>query len=164
MSTMASKITGVSVVCSTVCSDADQRKPQSSVSLACVRGIHRWIPLTKGQWRWKCFHLMTFIVFITQGMKRKELIFYFKICFYDANFATFRFRYQIVNLPWWQNGAINMCITIASQYDLMHDDTTSLPNECSLIDNERLTGAISIIRNTKRSVIIWNRKFVFKRD
>ena len=37
----ASQITGVSNVYSTVCSGADQRKHQSSVSLAFVRGIHR---------------------------------------------------------------------------------------------------------------------------
>ena len=42
MSTMLSQITGVSIVCSTVCSGADQRKHQSSASLAFVRGIHRW--------------------------------------------------------------------------------------------------------------------------
>ena len=42
MSTMASRISGASIVCSTVCSGADQRKHQSSASLACVRGIHRW--------------------------------------------------------------------------------------------------------------------------
>ena len=43
-------------------SGADQRKHQSSASLAYVRGIHRWprwIPLTNGQQRGKCFHLMT---------------------------------------------------------------------------------------------------------
>ena len=34
MSTMASQITSVSIVCSTVCSNADQRKHQSSASLA----------------------------------------------------------------------------------------------------------------------------------
>ena len=33
MSTMTSQITGVSIVCSTVCSGADQRKHQSSASL-----------------------------------------------------------------------------------------------------------------------------------
>ena len=43
MSTMASQITGVSIVYSTVCSGADQRKHQSSASLAFVRGIHRWL-------------------------------------------------------------------------------------------------------------------------
>ena len=42
MSAMASQITDVSIVCSTVCSDADQRKHQSSTSLSFVRGIHRW--------------------------------------------------------------------------------------------------------------------------
>ena len=41
MSTMSSQITGVSIVCSMVCSGADQRKHQSSASLAFVRGIHR---------------------------------------------------------------------------------------------------------------------------
>ena len=42
MSEMASQITGVSIVCSTGGSGADQRKHQSSASLAIVRGIHRW--------------------------------------------------------------------------------------------------------------------------
>ena len=37
MSAMASQITGVSSVCSTVCSGADQRKHQSFASLACIR-------------------------------------------------------------------------------------------------------------------------------
>ena len=61
MSAMAYKITSLAVVYSTVYSDADQRKHQSSASLAFVWGIHRdrWIPRTKGQWRGKCFHLMT---------------------------------------------------------------------------------------------------------
>ena len=39
---VASQITCVSTVCSSVCSGADQRKHQSSVSLAFMRGIHRW--------------------------------------------------------------------------------------------------------------------------
>ena len=61
MSTMASQITSLTVVYSPVYSDTDQRKHQSSASLAFVWGIHRdrWIPRTKGQLRGKCFHLMT---------------------------------------------------------------------------------------------------------
>ena len=61
MTTMASQITSLTVVYSTVYSDAHQRKHQSSASLAFVWGIHRdrWIPRTKGQLRGKCFHLMT---------------------------------------------------------------------------------------------------------
>ena len=42
MSAMASQITGVSIVCSTVCPGADLRIHQSSASLAFVRGIHGW--------------------------------------------------------------------------------------------------------------------------
>ena len=41
-STMTSQITSLAIVYSTVYSGADQRKLQSSTSLAFVRGIHRW--------------------------------------------------------------------------------------------------------------------------
>ena len=57
MSMMASKITGVWIVCTIVCSGADQRKYQSSASLAFVRGIHWW-PVDcphKGPVIWKMF-------------------------------------------------------------------------------------------------------------
>ena len=42
MSKMASQITSLMIVYSTVYSGADQRKTQSSASLAFVRGIRRW--------------------------------------------------------------------------------------------------------------------------
>ena len=41
MGTMASQITSLAIVSSTVCSGADERKHQSSESLSFVRGIHR---------------------------------------------------------------------------------------------------------------------------
>ena len=41
MGAIASQITSPTIVYSTVYSDADQRKQQSSASLAFVRGIHR---------------------------------------------------------------------------------------------------------------------------
>ena len=41
MSAMASQITSVPKVCTTVCTGSDQSKHQSSASLAFVRGIHR---------------------------------------------------------------------------------------------------------------------------
>ena len=61
MGPIASQITSLTIVNSIVYSGADQRKHQSSASLAFVWGIHRdrWIPRTKGQLRGKCFHLMT---------------------------------------------------------------------------------------------------------
>ena len=42
MSAIASQITSLTIVYSTVYSDADQRKHQNSASLAFVWGIHRW--------------------------------------------------------------------------------------------------------------------------
>ena len=55
MGTMVSQISGISIVCSIVCLDANQRKHQSSTSLAFVWGgsIH------KGPVMQKYFHLMT---------------------------------------------------------------------------------------------------------
>ena len=53
MGTIVSQITSLTIVYSTVYSDADQIKHQSSASLAFVRGIHRG-PVTR-----KSFHLMT---------------------------------------------------------------------------------------------------------
>ena len=42
MYAMATQATGVLIVYSTVCSGADQRKHQSSASLAFAMGIHQW--------------------------------------------------------------------------------------------------------------------------
>ena len=42
MSAIASQITGVSIVCSAVCSGENQRKRQSSASLAFLKGTHWW--------------------------------------------------------------------------------------------------------------------------
>ena len=42
MSAMTSQITNISIVCSTVGSNTNQRKPQSPALLAFVWGIHRW--------------------------------------------------------------------------------------------------------------------------
>ena len=56
-SMMASQITSVSDVCSTGCSGADQRKHQSSVSMAFVRRINQWPVCSphKGLVMWKMF-------------------------------------------------------------------------------------------------------------
>ena len=52
MTTIASQITSLAVVYSTAYLDADQRKHQSSASLAFVWGIHRsrWIPAQKASY------------------------------------------------------------------------------------------------------------------
>ena len=48
---MASQITSLTIVYSTVYSDADQRQHESSASLAFVRGIHRWPVNSPHNWR-----------------------------------------------------------------------------------------------------------------
>ena len=65
------QITSLTVVYSIVYSGADQRKHQSSASLAFVRGIHRdrWIPRTNGHQRGKCFHLMTSSWFVDINLR-----------------------------------------------------------------------------------------------
>ena len=50
MGAMASQITSLSIVYSTIYSAADQRKHQSSASLAFVRGIHRWPVNSPHKW------------------------------------------------------------------------------------------------------------------
>ena len=72
MATIASHITSRTIVYSVVYSDTNQRKHQSSASLAFVREIHRdrWIPRTNGQLRGKCFHLMTSSCIIMQRTAR----------------------------------------------------------------------------------------------
>ena len=61
MGAMASQITSLTIVYSTVYSGADHRKHQSSASLAFVRGIHRWPVYSphKGPVMGNCFHLIT---------------------------------------------------------------------------------------------------------
>ena len=50
MGTVASQITSLSIVYSTVRSDADQRKHQSSALLVFVRWIHRWPVNSPHKW------------------------------------------------------------------------------------------------------------------
>ena len=50
MGAIASQITTFAIVCSTVYSEADQRKHQSSASLAFVWGIHWWPVNSPHKW------------------------------------------------------------------------------------------------------------------
>ena len=50
MGALASQITSLTIVYSDVYSDADQRKHQRSVSLAFMRGIHRWLVNSPHKW------------------------------------------------------------------------------------------------------------------
>ena len=62
MGAMASQITSLTIVYSTVYSDADQGQHQNAASLAFVRGIHRWPVNSPHKWPVTFpfgFHLMT---------------------------------------------------------------------------------------------------------
>ena len=75
MVAMASQITNLKIVYSTVYSGVDQRKYQSSASLAFVRGIHRW-PVDspyKGPVTWKMFPFDDLIMAPGQERKIKKL-------------------------------------------------------------------------------------------
>ena len=69
MSAMASQITGVSIVFPTVCSGKDQRKHQSSASLAFVRGIHRWPVNSPHNWpvTWKMLPFDDVVMLMTSS-------------------------------------------------------------------------------------------------
>ena len=75
MGTMASQITSLTIVYSTVSSDADQRKHQSSASLAFVRGIHRGPVNSPHKWpvSRKMFPfddvIMTMLIFVHQARR-----------------------------------------------------------------------------------------------
>ena len=71
MSTMASQITSITIVYSTVYSCTDQRKHQSSASLAFVRGIHRW-PVNSPHKRPVTRKMFPFDDVIMDGSETKE--------------------------------------------------------------------------------------------
>ena len=71
---MASQIDGMTIVYSTVCSGADQRKHQSSASLAFVRGIHWW-PVNSPHNRpvtWKMFPFDDVIMYHLHRLSVKQ--------------------------------------------------------------------------------------------
>ena len=89
MSAMASQITRLMVVYSTVYSGTDQRKHQSSTSLGFVRGIHRWPVNSPHKWpvMRKCFHLMTsscVSYFFTDVVCPSFILGHFKTIFHDS--------------------------------------------------------------------------------
>ena len=90
MGAMASQITSLTIVYSTVYSDTDQRKHQSSTSLAFVRGIRRW-PVNSLRKR---------------PVTRKMLPFDDVIMSKDALMIMRRSDNTCIRGGWWQNHSI----------------------------------------------------------
>ena len=80
----AIQITALTIVYSTVYSGADQRKHQSSASLAFVRGIHRWPvnSLHRGPVTRKMFPF--YDIFIFKALEVRECQLGMATCEYDA--------------------------------------------------------------------------------
>ena len=99
MGAVASQITSLTIVCWTVYSDADQRKHQSSASLAFVRGIHRGLVNSPHKWpvTRKMFPFDDVIMVFGSALSvyiscRVELV-----CVY--------FEFTLLSSTWWtQNG------------------------------------------------------------
>ena len=83
MGMMASQITSLTIVYSTVYSGADQKKHQSSASVAFVRGIHRW-PV-KSPHKWPVTQKMLPFDDVIMKFARKDLIYHqFCACWWLA--------------------------------------------------------------------------------
>ena len=110
MTTIASQITSITVVYSTVYPDADQRKHQGSASLAFVWGIHRdqWIPRIKGQLRGKCFiwwrhddRRIQCIKIKDKLWGRPSIAMFFFILEGSPTIVNYVYHVPVVNMNWW---------------------------------------------------------------
>ena len=91
MSAMVSGITSLMIVYSTVCSSSDQRKHQSSTTLAYVRGIHQWLVNSphKGSVTRKMFPFDDLIMI--------QAYFTLKVDFYFLNLLSWNCMFHIIS-------------------------------------------------------------------
>ena len=104
MDTMASQITSLTIVYSTVYSGADERKHQSSASLAFVRGIHRgpvnsphkW-PFTRKMFPFDDVIMWQFVLIFYDhyGRARFCVIYCWDDCFTETSFFRCHSEYPI---------------------------------------------------------------------
>ena len=110
MGAIAFKITSLTIVYSIVQSDADQRKHQSSASLAFVRGIRRG-PVNSPH---------------KGPVTRKMFPFDDVIMIFCVSFAQRCTFYQLT-VAYWRHMAAQICVNIGSCNGLLADRTKSLP-------------------------------------
>ena len=103
MSTMASQITGVPIVCSNVCSGTGQRKHQSSLSLAFVRGVHWWPVDSPHPVKRKLF-LFDDVIMMDIPSKDERRMWQSHSCKFLESLSVVKFnlgRHKQVVLNWW---------------------------------------------------------------
>ena len=108
MGAMASQITSLTIVYSTVDSGTDQRKHQSSVSLAFVRGIHRWPVNSPHKWpvTRKIFpfdDVIMNIIISPLFYKRISPLFYKRVAVYFNQITTSECDISIKGITVWYN-------------------------------------------------------------
>ena len=92
MSAMASQVTGATNVYLAICSGANQRKHQSSASLAFVRGIHRWPvnsshkgPVTRKMFPFDDVIMMHYLSFVSWAHRSPQ---HWRFIFYQVKQAV----------------------------------------------------------------------------
>ena len=105
MDAMASQITSLTIVYSTVYSDADQRKHQSSASLAFVRGIHRGPVNSPQKWsvtrKMSPFHDVIMITYLWgRIMECRFENFGEKLCYKEVQVYSLKPKGAIWHKPW----------------------------------------------------------------
>ena len=106
MCTMASQTPGVSIVGSTICTGADQRKHQSSASLASVREIHRSpvVSPRKGPVGQiiTCQHctLISVRIFMIYGLQYNLILFASRRCMAQVCYLTGNGRIYFCNMKY----------------------------------------------------------------
>ena len=108
MSAMASQTTRLTIVYSTVYSSADQRKHQSSASLAFVRGIHRWPVNSPHKWP------------VTRRMFPFDDVIMTLLCF-DMYVTSWHLKHLFANILFISNASVD-CFPAVVLYSIVYGD------------------------------------------
>ena len=186
MREIASQSTGVSMICSNVCSGADQRKHQSSASLVFLRRIHRWpvnsphkSPITRKMLPFDDVIELIWFFWMGEmsqsvGNRRDKSIHAETDCsnvheLYTSTKSTFQHKLSFsIPLPWLHNeldGVSNrQCLEcLINRLFMRRSKKTSKPRVTGLWEgNSAVTGELHAQRARKtENVFIWWRHHVF---
>ena len=108
MSTMASQITSLIIVYWAVYSSADQRKHRGSVSLAFVRGIHRWpvnsphkVPVTRKMFSFDDVSMCYWLVVIQSHRVTTVYVQYSSIFIHENAFENVVYKVKAILSRLW---------------------------------------------------------------
>ena len=141
MGTTASQITSLTSVYSTIYSDADQRKHQSSASLAFVRGIHRG-PVNS-QHKWPVTRKAKMFPFDDVIMRQFKLALglFWSYIFLRCVAYQPKYIYIYSNIPFFLSVSLVPCNTPYTGYELSHQSNDmieqAIVKQWPLTDNDK---------------------------